>query len=140
MQIPADFGIGPVRPISKATDLRKLLPDDPRTSRSKSGPNWTRRNPAVTTRAPEIDPYSSQRTSENPEHPVCRGPCYLGQGPCHPFQNPPCQPHATSNATAASQRTSHPRHEPDSKSPKRDALLHTTAVIATEFHRSSTNQ
>ena len=41
------------------------LPDDPRTSQNNPGPNWPPANPAATTRAPEVGPDGSKRTSGN---------------------------------------------------------------------------
>ena len=49
-------------------DGNMSLPDDPRTSSSRSGPNSTRANPAVTTKAPEIGHNVPKRTSDNPQN------------------------------------------------------------------------
>ena len=54
-------------------DLRKRPPDVPRNSRSRSGPNSTRRNPLVSTRDPVLSPFGLQRTSENPENSSLQG-------------------------------------------------------------------
>ena len=53
----------------KKPNLQKQLPDVPRTSGSKSGPNSTRRNPAVTTRDLVVGPNGFKRTSGNSENP-----------------------------------------------------------------------
>ena len=68
----------------KNPKFRKRLPDEPRTSRSKSVPNSTRRHPAVTTRASEIEPNSSEPTSGNLEIVLPQAPC-SPDSPCHPF-------------------------------------------------------
>lgn len=52
----------------KHPKLQERLPEAPRTSRSTSEPKSTRANPVVTTRAPEIGPNRSKRTSGTPEN------------------------------------------------------------------------
>ena len=69
---PGAFRLPPC--ISSYSKRCLLSARTPRTSRSRSGPNSTRRIPAVPTRDPVVGPHGLQRTSETPERPPCEAP------------------------------------------------------------------